>query len=356
MVRHPLVAFMQHVYTRKKHVELRKKAKKIEVKLPDIPTVENPDFIVNEDYVHSLAGTVQMGAAGFDTFGMGSGHQTARSLWDARSHEISYNYEGDERINTAAMVWSNLNFKTDKAILANSLFQVFVTHIDRSFYEPDFEAILPLIEKILESFFKNEKDKDYEHINTDSVKSLFKNLAETKSYYRDCELMVEFITNSDYSYTRYTANNEDNDLIQDIHYTEDGNEYLTGLYFHTGCDVRCGFSSPIFGTQSDDRLQRTASGLYYRLEEKFGKDYEHQDLAGFLQNNGVKVPYSDQGSMLTYFLREKGWIEIVLNEEDRIGERNRYYTDREVVLTQKAIEFINKHNPRQQELDQFFKE
>lgn len=354
MERHPLVAMMQHEYTRKEHEKLRKEAKKPDFELPETPTLENPDFIVNKGYVYSLSGKVQMGAVGFDTFGMGSGHQSARSLWDSDQEEV-YNYEGYERINTQVMVWNNLDFKEPVAILANSLYQVFKTHIGRSFDDSDFEQVVPLVDKILQSFFKKEKDKDYEHINTKAVQSLFENLAKTTSFWSDCELVVKFVTNSDYPYTRYTATNSDyNDLIQDIHYTEDSEERLTGLYFHTGMDVRCGFSSPVFGVQSDDRIEPVGFSLYYPLEEEFGKDYEHMDLTGFLRQHGEQCPYEDQGSGVTYWLRENGWIEIILKQEDKIGDKNySYYTNREVVLTKKTIEFINKHNPRQKKLDEF---
>jgi len=360
MEQHPIVSLMQNAYTKSEHEKLRKEAKKIEFKLPDSPTLEKPDYIVNEDLVHSLAGTVQMGAVGFDTFGMGSGHQTARSLWDVKGQEEIYNYDGDERLNTAAVVWNNLDFGNPRAVLANSLYQVFAEHIGRSFDEDEFDEILPLIRKILRSFWKVEKDHiEYSHINTKNVKKLFEKLTETSSFWADCELMVKFISNTKYAGTVYTYSTEFNDLTQDVHYTMDEGREFAGLYFHTGCDARCGFSSPVFGTLTDEWIETTSMGFYHQLEEEFGKDYEHMDLLSFLRSNSDslpdcdgRIPYEDEGSGTTYWLRENGWITIELNEQDKVGN---YYTDREVKLTEKAIIFIKVHNPRQKKLDEFVK-
>ena len=356
MAQNPLITLMQHAYTKAEHEKLRKEAKKIEFKIPEKPTLENPDFIVNEDYIHSLAGTIQMGAVGFETFGMGSGYKNARSLWDAKDYEVVYNYEGDERLNTAAVVWNNMDFNNPKSILANSLYQVFLEYVGRSFDEKEFDKITPLIEKILESYYKSEDiDPEVSHINIDSVKELFGKLTETSSYWADCKLMVEFITESDDIATIYTFGSSYNDLTQDIHYSFDYNTDFCGLYFHTGCDARCGFSSPVFGFLVEGRIEESAMCLYHRLDY-LGDDYKNVELVELIRKNydptekEGRIPYEDEGSSLTYWLRENGWIEIILKEKDKVGK---YYIDREIKLTQKALDFIAKYNPRQKKLDEF---
>jgi len=357
MGQNPIVSLMQRGYTEQAHVKLRKEAKKIEFQMPEPQTLEKPDFIPTNDYVHSLAGTLQMGAVGFDTYGMGSGHRTARSLNEGRVRDI-YNYDGDERINTAVMVCEEMDFTDSLAILANSLYEAFMNHIGRDFSDEDWESTIPLVEKIIESFFKTKRyDREYKHINLEAIKGLYIDLSKTTSFWDDCERLVEFIS-TERAYTRYTANECDyNDLVQDVHYTLDNDGSLCGLYFHTGCDVRCGFSKPVFGILTEGYIDTNASSLYFDLGDVFGKDYEWKNFPTFLEENDVDVPREYTGSCVSYWLRENGWITITLDETERIGEKDdkygNYYADREIKLTQKAIDFIKRHNPRQKKLDEF---
>lgn len=352
MVRNPLVSLMQHFYTKVAHDELRKSSKKIEFVLPEPQTMENPDYIPTEDLVHSLAGTVQMGAVGFDTFAYGSGSKTARGLYDAKGQTEVYNYDGHARISAAVLVWEELDFNDSLATLANSLYEAYTNQLSRDFDEVEWLSAVPLIEKIIESFFKVKRyDFEYKHITLEGIRGMFNELNKTSSYYRDCEILIEFITKNR-AYTGYTANSDFNDLTQDIHHTRDDETNLCGIYFHTGCDIRCGFSSPVFGILSEGYLDVSAMSVWIELDE-FGKDYQGKSLNEFLRENGEDAPSDGQGSYDTYELVENGWITIELNENDKVGN---YYTDREIVLTEKAKEFIKRHNPRQKKLDQYLKE
>ncbi len=358
---------MQSIFTKEQHNKLREEAEVIEFKIPERPTLENPIFRVNEDYVHSLAGTIQMGAIGFDTFGMGSGHNTARGLWEAKNQLTVYFDEGQEYINSAAAVWEALDFKDPRAVIANSLYQIFIEYVGhgRSEYSPfneeGFNEVLPIIRKVLRYFFKNVDDKqEYYHISTKTIKELFQKLTGTSSYYADCELVVEFITNGS-SRTMYTAN-VDRDLTQDLHITVGENiedNDLAGIYFHTGCDIRCGFSSPVFGVGYEyltiegffDLMFPTVryTSFYYPLEPEFGKSYRDEQLPEFFTEkcdykaeDGKFLPDEDDGNTLIWVLKEEGLIEIEVS--NRLGSSN-FYLDREIKLTEKAIKIIRDNNP-----------
>jgi len=317
--------------------------KEIDFKIPDSPIPKNPQFIPNEDYIHYLSGSIASGAIGFETFGLGSAGNNSRNLYErGKNHLFLYSKEGYKYINTPVMIWEILDFTHPLAILANSLYQIYQNQLD----------FRPHTSKTIKALFKSLEGKIDMEINIDLIFKLFDELDKVTSYYKQCELILKFITGNNPS-SNYTYNIE-NDLTQNYHLSmvdidESEENSLVGVYFHTGCDVRCGFSSPVFGVVIDSGYNYENNvNIYFPVCEgdyipvnEIVDSKNCQEITEFLREHGFSpdVPlYCDSDWEIIDFYKNHGLFEVKVSNP--LTDKENYFGERELIPTEKLLNFL----------------
>jgi hypothetical protein len=357
-----LVKFMQSAYTKVEHDKVKEAAEPVELKLPEPLSETNPIFEPNLDYIHSLAGSPNVGVVGFETFGMGYGHQAGRRIAtseEAKEQDVIYDDEGNPYVNAAVEVYNSLYMDTQESKIANTIFKIWSDHYNGNGYGSYVDRLVRWIhgddyDPELHGAI-DEVTEDEEHFSFNQISKLIEEIEETSSYWAVCELIVKYVTENDYTSTNYTANNGDNMITQDVHYTIGTDSCpLAGVYFHTGGDIRCGFSAPVFGELGDlyidDRPRANdfevegpdgeKIGWLSELLWKFDKKGLLGEVKGVYRN---RVPYDDEAYEFNQFLTINDLYEV--EPYNQIGN-SRYHLDVEFTPTEKMLKIIRKYtNP-----------